>query len=512
MKYKKLWTDMHSNIHHEQIKELPRWFEQIKKTMDFWPIAYYPFYMRPTEFGLKVEDRYPDEVINEDWEYVRAFTNKVNQEHFPMFMGYEWQGTGEDGDHNVFFLNNTLDQKHPNRYEELVAAYEGEDVIGIPHHVAYQLGSRGKNWATHNEAFSPFAEIYSSHGSSETDDGPLPMTRHIHMGPRTGETSYEKGLEQGYKVGAIASGDNHSVPAVFEHGTMCALAEDCTKEAIWDAFVKRRVYGVSQSRIEVDFSVNGAPMGSQVEAEDTTRLSFHIKGTSAVDRVEILKDNILDEMVVHSGTWERQPLAGTIRFKFRVEFGWGPDTRVYPDLITRLWKGRLDVDGKLLSVEKCFNNFGQELVSVDEKGCDFSLTTYQSTATGKWMGPSNVTTEGFIFEVEADADSVMHLKADGKDYPLKVRELLASSRIIALWDDVKQLTTESWGDITHYRDDPWWHNAYKIKISRACPEISYDFGFEKDVAIEKDCNIRLRVWQKNQDAAWTSPVFVTRKK
>ena len=40
MKYKKLWTDMHSNIHHEQMEELPLWYSQIKKTMDFglWPI------------------------------------------------------------------------------------------------------------------------------------------------------------------------------------------------------------------------------------------------------------------------------------------------------------------------------------------------------------------------------------------------------------------------------------------------------------------------------------------
>ena len=95
--------------------------------------------------------------------------------------------------------------------------------------------------------FSPFAEIYSSHGCSENDDGPLTMNRHVHMGPRTGETTYEKGLEKGYPIGVIAAGDNHSVPGVFEHGSTCALAEDCTKEAIRDAFVNRRTYGVSHN-------------------------------------------------------------------------------------------------------------------------------------------------------------------------------------------------------------------------------------------------------------------------
>ena len=120
MKYKKLWTDMHSNIHHDQMEGLDMWYEQIKKTMDFWPIAYYPFYMRPTEFGIKVEDRYDDETIAKDWEQVRALAERAKEEGFPMFMGYEWQGAGLDGDHNVFFLKNDGEQRHPMRYQELV--------------------------------------------------------------------------------------------------------------------------------------------------------------------------------------------------------------------------------------------------------------------------------------------------------------------------------------------------------------------------------------------------------
>ena len=87
---------MHSNIHHEQMEELPLWYSQIKKTMDFWPLAYYPFYMRPTEWGLKVEDRYEDQLTNADWEQIREFANKVNKEGYPMFMGYECQGAGLD--------------------------------------------------------------------------------------------------------------------------------------------------------------------------------------------------------------------------------------------------------------------------------------------------------------------------------------------------------------------------------------------------------------------------------
>ena len=46
---KKLWTDLHSNIHHNQMDELDKWTEHAKEVLDFWPIAYYPFQMIKTE-------------------------------------------------------------------------------------------------------------------------------------------------------------------------------------------------------------------------------------------------------------------------------------------------------------------------------------------------------------------------------------------------------------------------------------------------------------------------------
>ena len=168
---KKLWTDLHSNIHHNQMDELDKWTEHAKEVLDFWPIAYYPFQMIKTESGAGLEDLCPEEEIKKDWEIVRGKVKEENANGYPMFMGYEWQGCGFDGDHNVFFLDNEQDMKHPMRYQELRDDYKDTEAIGIPHHVAYQLGSRGKNWATHDENFSPFAEIYSSHGCSENDTG-----------------------------------------------------------------------------------------------------------------------------------------------------------------------------------------------------------------------------------------------------------------------------------------------------------------------------------------------------
>ena len=144
MHYKKLWTDLHSNIHHNQMGELNQWIEHAKKTVDFWPVAYYPFYMKRTETGAGLEDLYDREQFEQDWEQLREAVKQQNEAGYPMFMGYEWQGSGEDGDHNVFFLDNEQPMLHPMRYEELYQAYKDRSAIAIPHHVAYQLGSRGK--------------------------------------------------------------------------------------------------------------------------------------------------------------------------------------------------------------------------------------------------------------------------------------------------------------------------------------------------------------------------------
>lgn len=507
MQYKKLWTDLHSNIHHNQMEKLDDWIAHAKDTLDFWPIAYYPFYMKKNPAGAGLEDLYGEEIIQKDWEVIREAVKRENGQNYPMFMGYEWQGAGLDGDHNVFFLDNDQDMKHPMGYRDLVKAYEGSQAIGIPHHVAYQLGSRGKNWDTHDENFSPFAEIYSSHGCSENDTGPMDMERHLHMGPRTGQTCYERALERGIHVGMIASGDNHNLPAVYDHGTMCVLAADNTKEAIWEAMKNRRVYGVSRSRMEIDFWVGDAPMGAVIPPGKET-LKFHIKAADAIDRVEILKDNVLEEMVIHAGTWERNPLPETIRVKFAVEMGWGPNPSFYKDMLVKKWHGSLNVPGRICSIEKCFNSPGQHLSNVTETSCRFDMTTYMSTTTGHWMGPSKVVKEGFVFEVEGSPEDEIQLTIDTYKYRFTLKELLKTSQILPQYQESIDLAQKVYGDVTHYRDDFYWHNAYKTRIRQAVPETAYTMDYEKPVVLEKGSSYRLRVWLRNGDAAWVSPVFI----
>ena len=100
----------------------------------------------------------------------------------------------------------------------------------------------------------------------------------------------------------------------------------------------------------------------------------------AIDRVELLKNNVLEEMIVHSGSWENKKIADdeVIRVKFTVEFGWGPNPRFYKDMLVKEWDGSLNVEGKLLSIDKEWNSYGQKLYDVTDDSCKFHMTTYMS--------------------------------------------------------------------------------------------------------------------------------------
>lgn len=506
-KYKVLWTDMHSNIHHNQIDDLDKWIKQMEDCMNFWPIAYYPYGMIDYNDKFQVEGILNEKDILSDWEKVRHACIQANQKGFPMFMGYEWQGSGEDGDHNVFFLDNDQDMKFDLRYEDLVRSYEGVKAIGIPHHLAYQVLYRGKNWDTHNETFSPFVETYSSHGSSENDTNPIPMDRHVHMGPRTGETCVERGWEKGYKFGVIASGDNHSCPGVYGFGYCAVLARSNKKEDIWDAFINRRTYGVSKDRMLLDFTIDEHDMGETIPANEYSKLSFHIVGGDAIDRVEIIKDNQVVQMIPHIMPYKEE-INGTVKFKFKVEFGWGPDRKIFPDIDSKSWTGHLKTNGKIISIEKVWSNFGQELKNVTEQECDFSLTSYKSTATGKWMGPSAVTTEGFIFEIEDDIDSEIELTVNGKVYHLLIKDILYTSKIYPLLDETKKLLKDRFNYIGYYREDATWHNSYKFKVSQGVLEKAYTIDKTLEIDTTDASHVRLKAYQKNGGTLWSSPIFI----
>lgn len=399
----------------------------------------------------------------------------------------------------------------PARYQELVETYRGQDAIGIPHHLAYSLGNRGKNWDTHDESFSPVAEVFSHHGSSERDATSVPMERHIHMGPRVDGTSVVAGLKRGKHFGLICSGDNHEVPAMVKYGRAGVWADEYGKDAIWDALTSRRTFGFTGSRIDVWTEAEGHPLGSVFSTtSDEVELKVRAHANSKVERIELYRDGDLDD--VHVVRWRApEPSSdGTVRFKFRVEFGWGPNVRYFPEATERTWEGTLSTTGSVVSVEPVFSSFDNRHEIVDEKSVSF-VAKSQKVGGTHWVGDSSMRTEGYVFEIQAPLDGTVTMEVCGERFVWPVEKILAGSFLEVFEDEAKELIRGTAGIEEYYRSDAWYHNAYKVKVYQGFASDLYEV--EDSFAVRpgaEEASWFVKVVQADGQTAWASPIWISR--
>ncbi len=512
------WSDFHTNMHSRHLEQLEQWYGFAREMLDFWAPVYYPYFVNRSENGFGYEDTLPEETYQRDFERLKNFL-KEKPEDFLLYAGYEWQGNGKDGDHNVFFQDFTQDMQMPMTYEELYRMYRnaGEKVMAIPHHTGYQPGHRGKNWETNREDFSPVTEIYSSHGSSEDSEASIPLNVHIHMGPRTERGTFRWAMRQNIHAGVIASGDNHVCPAISGNGFFAVLAERYDRESIFQAIRSRHTYGVSRSRIELDYTINGEIMGSRIKSGRENKAEIQVVGSGAVDRIELYRNGILDRCYTHRGTWERALPEKKVRFKFEIEAGWGPDRRVFPDMEERLWHIEVFTPGKILGVEKLWTSPGSAVTVENQQKIKADIVTRKTIqGNGKlsqknYLTP-NIQNQSIIMEMEANREDAVRFTIDGKDFQVPVSTLLEESVLIANEEEAAQLLKERFGFTEYYREDAWWHNTYKVLIHRASPQAAYTVNITdviEGLEREED-SFYVKAVQENGDTAWSSPIWVKR--
>lgn len=511
MDYSSYITDLHLNLHPGQMDELEKWFEHCERVSDFFTLAYYPYQMVELPGGFGTEREMDPDLMREQWERICAFlAEREERDGFVCLPGFEWQGTGEDGDHNVYFKTGG-EIALPGRYQELVELYRGQDVIGIPHHLAYSLGNRGKRWDTHDEAFSPVAEVFSHHGCSERDMMPLTMERHIHMGPRVDETSVVAGLKRGAHFGLICSGDNHEVPAMVKYGRAGVWAREYSKDAIWDALVSRRTFGFTGSRIDLWCEAEGHPLGSVFSTgSDEVELMVDVRANSKVERIELYRDGNLDDVHVVKWAAPRVSDDGLVRFKFRVEFGWGPNVRYFPEATRRVWEGSLSTSGRVVGVEPVFSSFENRHEVVGDARVDFSATSQKVGGT-HWVRDSSMRTEGYVFEIEAPLDGTVTMDVAGERFEWGVERILSGSFLEVFEDEAKELVRQTAGLEEFYRSDAWYHNAYKLKVCQGFASEQYEVSDSFVVRPEaEETSWFVKVVQADGQCAWASPIWIAR--
>lgn len=513
------WGDTHHNffVLEERDVDLDRICRAARSHLDFMTFAYYTPYHSPYrpernppgKRGFRLEAWKPAERIEREWVQVQLASRGHTEEGaFVVFPGYEWQGNSTSGDHNVVYRAEGPPVYRVDTLAELYACLRRHDAIAIPHHTAYRVGMRGKDWSVHDEELSPFAEIYSIHGCSETDEMALGLWRNLHMGPGVSGGTYQDALRRGLHLGAICSTDNfgqHLLTGSYGNGLMAALAPELTRQALWAAFKARRVYGVTGDRIELDFTVNGRPMGERIHAAGARRIRAAVRGLDALDRIELLRDERVIATHNHQGIWERPRPDSPGRFFLRLEVGWGPGADEL-EIGEHAWDGELRVDrGRFLRATPCWTTHGQTPVRLADGVATFAMCTPPYSGLTPWQN-------AIVFEFEADPSALLCLRLNGHAEGGPLAGFMAGSRLIWYRDecvarlhDLRGLTPDECE-----RDDAYYHMAYKAKLHRTLPEAACSaiLDLDDDEPLDREACYRVRVEQRNGQRAWSSPIWV----
>ena len=275
------------------------------------------------------------ETPDEFWEVTcEAVKHWHEQGTFLTFLGYEWAKWRQngDGDRNVYYLHDDRplyrsdEGEYPSPSDLFGALTQNEEkAIVIPHHPGH--GGNFCDWKDHDSACERLVEIFQMRGSyecSEAEGNPVPERK-------SAVPPYEGGYVQnalalGWRVGFTAGGDDHHghwgsefcFSTGYKQGLMGVEAEERSREAIFAAMYERRVVATTGARILLTYSLNGHPMGTELslrtlpELAHCRRLAIEFHGTAGVDRVDIIRNN----MVLHSAsatgemdlsiTWEDQ--------------------------------------------------------------------------------------------------------------------------------------------------------------------------------------------------------------
>ena len=262
------------------------------------------------------------DVMRKGWpEVVRMVRDAYEPGKFVTLLGYEWHSSSY-GDYCLYYPGDEGELAYFESGEELQEYARRNGCIAIPHHVGYKRGWRGYNWDHFDPRVSPVVEIFSEHGACERDRGPFPMIRHSNGGRDTANC-VQAALARGLRFGFVASTDDHlGYPGAYGEGLVAVLADELSRDAIWQAIRQRRTYAVTGDRIGVRFTLNGQPMGSEIAATPERRIEFEVEGWDEIDQVEILKNGTtLATFRPECATpWTPWPGAA----KCRLEWGWGP--------------------------------------------------------------------------------------------------------------------------------------------------------------------------------------------
>lgn len=117
------------------------------------------------------------------------------------------------------------------------------------------------------------------------------------------QNSVRSALARGYRLGIVASGDSHDgrsgnsdwmrVRKGYRNGLVAVYAPELTREAVFDGLWDRRCYGTSGPRILLDFALNQARMGQELDTDSDRscrRIQVDVAGTAPLREIAVVRN------------------------------------------------------------------------------------------------------------------------------------------------------------------------------------------------------------------------------
>ena len=236
------------------------------------------------------------------WDKSQEIADSFNSPgKFTTFFAYEWTSpaTSGQGHHVILYKdrgNSVLSySKYPTK-QDLWEALNRQNMpaIMIPH-CMWTQPDHGI-WDQVNNKYRVIGEIYSLWNNRfllpPGDD-----TQRFELGIND-LWSYQYAWANGNKIGVIGSSDNHTghpgannftTQNVHSGGLAVVLTEDNNRGDIWNALQNRRTYATTGTRIYLDFTCDGHPMGSEYATDKSPLISVKVAGTNKIEAIEVIK-------------------------------------------------------------------------------------------------------------------------------------------------------------------------------------------------------------------------------
>lgn len=438
------------------------------------------------------------EISDENWRCVLEQLEQYNCDgEFITFSGYEWSGiTSGGGDHNIYFRGGETPLHRSSQWlckrtgkllgygkeddgsdcypvSELWEKHRGSNsMMAIPH-----IGGRHGNLDFYSPEHIRLIEIHSHHGIFEW--------------------FLREAVERGLRVGFIASSDDHtsrlglSYPvgtssgdfgATFDvkSGLTAVYTDALTREGLWDGLWRRCCYATTAARILLHFYVNGHPMGSEITACTAPEMTLEVHGTAPIDRVELYRGLTL------LGRFYRAAPDETAAVK-RVKIVWsGLRTKFRKKSV--VWDGSIFVENGRIT--------GAENYSVDRPHEGIVSRGNQEL---RFQSRTSGDEDGVVLDIlpVPGRACTLSFASRQKCAEVKLEELTAEPLEIAVGEVDKTV-------------------AFCLDAPRADPadESAYDFtcSYIDEACVEGMQPYYAKVFQRDGNRAWTSPVFVEYRK